>query len=153
MDVNHINAFITGLVEVSGMLGIGSLKRTGLGKREKLKTENEVNIIIGLIGDIKGNIVLSMQEKTAMNIASKMMGGMPVNEFDLMPKSALCELTNMVSGRSVSELEKIGVLTNITPPTLVHGHNLISLISQVETLVVKFIAEEGEIEFNIATEN
>lgn len=153
MDVNHINAFITGLLEVSGMLGIGSLTRTGLNKREKLKTENEVNIIIGLVGDIKGNVVLSMQEKTAMNIASKMMGGMPVNEFDLMPKSALCELTNMVSGRSVSELEKIGVLTNITPPTLVHGHNLISLISQVETLVVKFAAEEGEIEFNIATEN
>jgi chemotaxis protein CheX len=153
MDVNHINAFITGLVEVSGMLGISSLTRTGLSKREKLKTDNEVNIIIGLVGDIKGNVVLSMQEKTAMNIASKMMGGMPVNEFDLMPKSALCELTNMVSGRSVSELEKIGVLTNITPPTLVHGHNLISLISQVETLVVKFTAEEGEIEFNIATEN
>jgi|ADurb_Oil_01_Slu_FD_contig_21_4115560_length_510_multi_3_in_0_out_0_1 chemotaxis protein CheX len=153
MDVNHINAFITGLVEVSRMLGISSLTRTGLSKREKLKTENEVNIIIGLVGDIKGNVVLSMQEKTAMNIASKMMGGMPVNEFDLMPKSALCELSNMVSGRSVSELEKNGVLTNITPPTLVHGHNLISLISQVETLVIKFAAEEGEIEFNIATEN
>lgn len=153
MDANKINAFITGLIEVSGMLGIDSLTRTGLGAREQLKTKNEVNIIIGLVGDIKGNVVLSMQEKTAMNIASKMMGGLPVSEFDLMSKSALCELTNMVSGRSVSELEKIGVLTNITPPTLVHGHNLISLISQVETLVVKFAAEEGEIEFNIATEN
>ena len=153
MDANKINAFITGLIEVSGVLGIDSLTRTGLSAREQLKTENEVNIIIGLVGDIKGNVVLSMQEKTAMNIASKMMGGMPVNEFDLMPKSAICELTNMVSGRSVSELEKIGVLTNITPPTLVHGHNLISLISQVETLVVNFTAEEGEIELNIATEN
>ena len=153
MDVKHINAFITGLIEVSGMLGINSLSRTSLNKREQLKTKNEVNIIIGLVGDIKGNVVLSMQEKTAMNIASKMMGGLPVNEFDLMPKSALCELTNMVSGRSVSELEKIGVTTNITPPTLIHGHNLISLISQVETLVVKFTAEEGVIELNIAMEN
>ncbi len=153
MDVKHINAFITGLIEVSGMLGINSLSRTSLNKREQLKTKNEVNIIIGLVGDIKGNVVLSMQEKTAMNIASKMMGGLPVNEFDLMPKSALCELTNMVSGRSVSELEKIGVLTNITPPTLIHGRNLISLISQVETLVVNFTADEGDIELNIATEN
>lgn len=153
MDANKINAFITGLIEVSGMLGIDSLTRTGLGAREQLKTENEVNVIIGLVGDIKGNVVLSMQEKTAMNIASKMMGGLPVSEFDLMPKSALCELTNMVSGRSVSELEKIGVITNITPPTLIHGRNLISLISQVETLVVKFAAEEGELELNIATEN
>ena len=153
MDVNHINAFITGLIEVSGMLGLGNLTRTSLGARKQLKTQNEVNIIIGLVGDIKGNVVLSMQEKTAMNIASKMMGGLPVSEFDLMPKSALCELSNMVSGRSVSELEKMGVLTNITPPTLVHGHNLISLISQVETLVIEFSAEEGRLELNIATED
>ncbi len=153
MDVKHINAFITGLIEVTSMLGIDSLTRTALNARENLKTENEVNIIIGLVGDIRGNVVLSMQEKTAMNVASKMMGGLPVNEFDLISKSALCELTNMVSGRSASELEKIGVLTNITPPTLIHGSNLISLISQVETLVVKFTAEEGVIELNIATEN
>lgn len=153
MDIKYINAFITGLIEVSGMLGISSLTRTGLNKKERLKTENEVNVIIGLVGDIKGNVVLSMQEVTAMNIASKMMGGMPVREFDLMPKSALCELSNMVNGRSVSELEKIGVLTNITPPTLIHGHNMISLISQVETLVIEFSAEEGRLELNIATED
>lgn len=153
MDIKYVNAFITGLIEVSGMLGINSLARTGLNKREKLKTENDVNVIIGLVGDIKGNVVLSMQERTAMNIASKMMGGMPVNEFDLMPKSALCELSNMVSGRSASELEKMGAVTNITPPTLIHGHNMVSLISQVETLVVQFSAQEGPLELNIATED
>lgn len=153
MNIQYINAFITGLIDVSGMLGISSLTRTGLNKQEKLKTENEVNIIIGLTGDIKGSVVLSMQEKTAINIASKMMGGMPISDFDLMPKSALCELSNMVSGRSASELEKIGVMTNITPPTLIHGQNMISLISQVETLVVQFSSEEGRLELNIATED
>ena len=153
MDIKYVNAFITGLLEVSGMLGITSLTRTGLEKREKLKTDNDINVIIGLVGDIKGNVVLSMQETTAINIASKMMGGMPVTEFDLMPKSALCELSNMVNGRSASELEKIGIMTNITPPTLIHGRNMISFISQVETLVVQFSAEEGSLELNIATED
>ena len=153
MDIKHINAFITGLVEVSGLLGIRGLTRSGLDKKANLKTQNDINIIIGLAGDIRGNIVLSMQEKAAINIASKMMGGMPVKEFDLMPKSALCELGNMVSGRSASELEKIGVRTYITPPTLIHGCNMISLISQVETLVIQFTTEEGRLELNIATEN
>jgi chemotaxis protein CheX len=153
VDIKHVNAFIIGLMEVSGMLGINGLTRKGLSRREKLKTENDVNVIIGLVGDIKGNVVLSMQEKTAINIASRMMGGMPLTEFDLMPKSALCELANMVNGRSASELEQMGVRTNITPPTLIHGRNMISLISQVETLVVQFSSEEGVLELNIATEN
>ncbi|MGS0765000.1 chemotaxis protein CheX [Syntrophomonas curvata] len=153
MDIKYVNAFITALIEISGMLGINSLTRTGLDKREKLKTENEVNVIIGLVGDIRGNVVLSLQENTAVNIASKMMGGMPVTEFDLMPKSALCELSNMVSGRSASELERMGVIASITPPTLIHGHNMISLISQVETLVVRFSTAEGMLELNIAMED
>jgi chemotaxis protein CheX len=153
MDVKYVNAFIAGLIEVSGMLGINSLARTGLNKRDHLKTENDVNIILGLVGDLKGNVVLSMQETTAMKVASKMMGGMPVTEFDVMPKSALCELSNMANGRSASELEKIGVMTSITPPTLIHGRNMISLISQVETVVVQFSAEEGGLELNIAIED
>jgi chemotaxis protein CheX len=153
MDIKYVNAFINGLIEIAGMLGVNDLTRTGLDKREKLKTENDINVIIGLVGDIKGNVVLAMQENTALNIASKMMGGMPVAEFDLMPKSALCELFNMVSGRSVGELEKMGAITNITPPTLIYGHNMISLISQVETLVIQFSTAEGLLELNIATED
>ena len=86
MDVKHINAFITGLMEVTSMLGIDSLTRTALNARENLKTENEVNIIIGLVGDIRAMWFYPCK-KTAMNVASKMMGGLPVNEFDLISKS------------------------------------------------------------------
>ena len=153
MDVKYINSFINSLLEVTEMVGISKLQRIGLNRREHLKTENDVNVIIGLVGDIKGNVVLSMQEATAKNIASRMMGGMPVYEFDMMPKSALCELSNMINGKSASKLEKIGVRVNITPPTLIHGYNMASLISQVETLVVAFSGQEGNLELNIATED
>jgi chemotaxis protein CheX len=152
MDVKHINAFVSGLLNVSNMLGINDIKRTGLAKNESLKTDNDVNIIIGLVGDLRGNVVLSLQEATACNIASKMMGGVPVEQFDLMPKSALCEMANMIAGNSVSNLEQAGSLVDITPPTLVNGRNMISMISQVETIIVQFAASEGTIAINISLE-
>lgn len=153
MDIRCINSFIAGLLNVSGMLGMTSMQRKGLNKQAKLRTENDVNIIIGLVGDIRGSVVFSMQEATARNIASAMMGGMPVEKFDLIPKSALCELSNMVAGNSVSLLEKEKVLLNITPPTLITGKNMITMISQVETLVVQFEGNEGKLEMNVATED
>lgn len=152
MDIKHINPFIGGLLNVSGMLGLGDMQRTGISKRAKLQTEHDVNIIIGLVGGLRGNVVFSMHEATACNIASTMMGGMPVSQFDMMPRSALCEMANMIAGNSVSNLEQMGSLVDITPPTLVSGKNMISLISQVETLVVQFNAKEGLLELNIAIE-
>lgn len=153
MDIKYINPFISGLQNTYCAMGMANIERTGLSKREKLKTDNDVNIIIGLVGGIKGNVVLSMPESTAINIASAMMGGMPVEQFDLMPKSALCELANMVTGSSVSQLEQLGVSVNITPPMLINGKNLVTMISQVETLVIKFSGQEGPMEMNIAIED
>ena len=152
MDIKYINPFINGLLNVCKMLGMQELKRTGLSKSEKLQTEHDVNIIIGLVGGLKGNVVLSMHEATACHIASTMMGGMPVPQFDLMPKSAICELANMVAGNSVSNLQEIGSLVDITPPTLISGKNMVSMISLVETLVIQFIGAEGSFDLNIALE-
>lgn len=153
MDIKYINSFISGFLNVTSMLGISGLQRTKLAKKEKLRTDNDINIIIGLVGDIRGNVVLAMHEETACKIASTMMGGMPVEKFDMMPRSAISELANMMAGNSASQLEGSGVHVNITPPTLIHGQNMISLISQVETIMIEFSGNEGIIEINIATEN
>lgn len=152
MDIRYINSFITGLLHISNMLGLHNMQRTGLGKKEKLMTDNDVNIILGLVGDNQGNVVLSMQEKTACNIASVMMGGMAVESFDYMPKSALCEMSNMVVGHTLVQIEKAGLLLNVTPPVLISGKNLVSLISQVETISIQFSSTEGNIEMNVALE-
>lgn len=152
MDIRYVNSFITGLLHISNMLGIHNMQRTGLGKKQKLMTDNDVNVILGLVGDTRGNVVISMQEKTACNIASVMMGGLTVENFDYMPKSALCELSNMVVGHTLMQIEKTGLLLNITPPVLINGKNLISLISQVETISIQFSSQEGNIEMNVALE-
>lgn len=152
MEIKYINPFIAGFLNVAGQCGIPSLQRTGLSKREKLRTDHDVNIIIGLTGEIGGNVVLSMHEATAKKIASAMMGGMEVPEFDMMPKSALCELANMSAGNSLTALAEMNVNVDITPPTLINGQNMVCMISQVETIVLEFTGEVGTLEINVALE-
>lgn len=151
MDIKFINAFITGLLNVSSTLGLSDLKRTGLSKKERLEIDKDVNILLGMTGGMNGNIVLSMPEATARNIASTMMGGMEVTVLDMMPKSALCELANMIAGNSIAGLDASSVA--MSPPTLISGQNIVALVSLVETLVIEFTATAGAITMSIALES
>ncbi|MEN6388776.1 MAG: chemotaxis protein CheX [Syntrophomonas sp.] len=150
MDIKFINAFISGLLNVTGMLGLSDLKRSGLSKKERLEIDKDVNILLGMTGGMNGNIVLSMPEQTARNIASTMMGGMEIAVLDMMPKSALCELANMVAGNSVAGLDADSV--SMSPPTLISGQNIVALVSLVETLVIDFTAAAGSVTMSIALE-
>lgn len=152
MDLGFINAFINGLLNVSSMLGMSDLKRTGLSKKEKLEIDKEVNIMLGMAGGMNGNIVLSMPGQTAQNIASRMMGGMEVASLDMMSKSALCELANMIAGNSVANVPNQAEPVEMSPPTLVSGKNMVALVSLVETLVIEFASGVGSITLSIAFE-
>ena len=114
--------------------------------------EQEVNIIIGLTGETRGNVVLSMSGSRPV-YCFHYDGGLPVEQFDMMARSALCELTNMVAGNSATNLAEHGTQINITPPTLISGKNLLALVSQIETLVIEFTGQEGKLVINIALES
>ena len=57
-------------------------------------------VIIGLTGDIKGQVIFSLDKQAACSISSKMMMGLAVEELDEMAKSAISELMNMILGHS-----------------------------------------------------
>ena len=71
--------------------------------------ENGVSISINLVGDIKGYIHLNFTEDSAKNIASALMMGMPIDEFDEMSISALSELGNMILGGTATNLSELGL--------------------------------------------
>ena len=91
-------------------------------------------IMLGITGEITGQVCVVMETETAKDIASRMMMGMPVAELDMMAKSALSELGNMMMGNAATLLSNSNVLIDITPPTLVFGS---ALISSPEMSVIK----------------
>lgn len=62
-----------------------------------------------------------MSVEDAKKIASTMMMGMPVNDFDELAQSAISELTNMLTANVATNFSNDNIIINISTPTLVHG--------------------------------
>ena len=100
-----------------------------IGKPYVKKTEFEdetVAIMIGITGEMRGQVMIAMKITKACEIASKMMMGMPVPELDEMAMSAISELGNMIMGNAATILSTKGIGIDITPPTLCRGAMKIS---------------------------
>lgn len=110
----------------------------------------DVAIIIGVTSDLKGQVVISMDKDTALSVASHMMMGLPLNELDEMSKSALCEIGNMILGHSASELYEIGVIVDITPPSIILGKGM-ELSSNIKrNITIPFESSVGEFYMEIS---
>jgi len=112
-------------------------------------TADNIVILIGITGDIKGQAMMSFDEETAFYIVSKMMGGMEVTELNEITRSALSELGNMILGNSATLLFNQGIKIDITPPTLMVGNNLSVSTNQMQPICVPLQKEDRKIEMNI----
>ncbi len=121
MVVNYINPIIASFENVMPQLGFSDVRRKDVSIKGRLIESPGVVIIIGLMGDIKGNIIYSIVTEDAKKIASTMMMGMPVNDFDEMAQSAISELVNMLTANVATNFAEENININISTPTLVHG--------------------------------
>ncbi|MPN33982.1 CheY-P phosphatase CheX [bioreactor metagenome] len=103
------------------------------------------------MGDIKGNIIYNTSIENAKKIASSMMMGMPVNEFDELAQSAISELTNMLTANAATEFSNININVDISTPTLIHG-NFTANASIDKVICVEMSANDISFDINIALE-
>ena len=137
LDVKIVNPFLQSTISVfeavaQNKLVVGKPTLTALVFPEKTFISQA-----GLTGTIKGQLLLVLEEKQAMAVASKMMMGMPVNEIDDMASSALNELCNMIMGNTATLFSTQDILVDITPPISVFGSDL-KMNSKVSALKVPF---------------
>lgn len=147
-----VTPFIEAIGLVLPQVGISKLERGKLGLKDKLVSTMDVTVLVGLTKGMRGNIAYSMSQQTAKQVASAMMMGMPVAEFDMLAQSAISELANMMAAKAAVGMEQIGKVIDISPPTLIIGKNVTARVSQVQTLVVVMETEAGAIELNIGLE-
>jgi chemotaxis protein CheX len=152
MDVKYINPFLQGATNMLGQLGFSQVKRSGILKKEQMLVDLDITSVIGLVGDVRGNVALSLSEETALSLISKMMMGMPVAEVDEMGISAIAEFSNMLVGNAVSILADAGYKVDLTPPSVISGRNILFYISSVQTLAIIIESEAGHFELNIGLE-
>ncbi|HEY8420715.1 MAG TPA: chemotaxis protein CheX [Thermoclostridium sp.] len=153
MNVDYINPFIEASQQVFQMvIGVKpTLKKVYL--KKSLYSSDSVAVIVGLTGKIRGQVIISLSIETAKSIASIMMGGMAVETFDDMAKSAISELGNMIIGNTATILSTRGIGVEITPPSLLMGSNLVISPSKMNTICVPLdIGDSRNIDIDVAIE-
>ncbi|MCX7747658.1 MAG: chemotaxis protein CheX [Clostridia bacterium] len=152
MDVKYINPFLEAVKIILGEFGIQDIRRGNIVKKESMHVDMDITSVIGLIGDVRGNIAYSLSQETAKAITSAMMMGMPVTQMDALARSAIGELTNMITGRALGILNSTNLFIDITPPSIIFGNDIYFIISSVQTITVDMLTPMGKIEINIGLE-
>lgn len=152
MKVEYINPFIEASKSVIKMLCGVDVEMGKVHLKSSPFSFSNVIIIIGVVGEIKGQIYFEMPMEVAKKIASTMMGGMPVDELDEISKSAISEMGNMIMGNASTIFANNEISIDITPPTLISGER-IEMSSKSPTVVVPLeLKEFGTINININAE-
>lgn len=96
---------------------------------------SDVTVLVGLAGQLRGALMLSMEMETVLRMASRM-AGEELTCLDELAKSAVAELTNMVTGRATIDLEHLGYPCQISAPTVVTGAGTEITTTPVERVTV-----------------
>ncbi|MDO5156849.1 MAG: chemotaxis protein CheX [Eubacteriales bacterium] len=143
LDVNNINPFIMSTISI--FESVTQLKLV-VGKPQLAEFHFEgptYTITVGVVGEMKGQAVLSMSIDNAKDIASRMMFGMPVAELDEMACSALNELSNMIMGNTATVFSTQGKIIDITPPIAMVGSEL-TMRSDITPIAVPLMLDGNE---------
>lgn len=152
MKVEYINPFTQATFDVLSMLGPFDPKLGKLSMKEDNLISSGVIVVVGIVGEIKGQVAYTFNENTAKMIASTMMMGMPVEVFDEMAKSAISELANMISGNASTGIASMGLTIDIAPPTLITGENITIASSVKKNIIIPITTTAGIIDIWISLE-
>lgn len=125
ISAEHVNIFLMAATKViSEACNISS----HVGKpyiRDGHFTADTIVIMIGVTGEIQGQVMLVFQHTVALSIASKMMY-MEVTQLDEISTSAICELGNMIMGNASTVFSTKNIGIDITPPSMCEGNFSVS---------------------------
>lgn len=150
MDVKYINPFIEAFFSVMPQLGFGKVEKTNLSLKDSNLTYTGVIMTVGIVGEMKGNVVYYLDLENAKKVASTMMMGMPVDEFNEMAQSAISELANMLTANAATFFANIGITVDISTPTLLYGDQVAVKMNSSQILCIQLLADDIPFDINIA---
>ena len=110
---------------------------------------NSLLVMLGVTGEMKGQVVLGFQNAVALDLSSRMCM-MPMTEMNELSQSAICELCNMILGNTATVFSTKGIAIDITPPTVCQGTAAFSS-GYAANICIPMIYEENKIiEINVS---
>jgi len=152
MKVEYINPFIEASQDVFKTLLDKEAKIGKIFLKASPFSVGDMVILIGIVGEIRGQVFLELTFDTAEKIVSTMMDGITVTDIDEIGKSAIAEVGNMIMGNTCTIFSKKKISIDITPPTILTGDK-INISNKIATIGIPLIIEDyGTININITAE-
>jgi len=148
MKVEFINPFLLAGTEMLTQFIGGEVESGQLSMRTKMFTTQQISIMVGVSGQVRGQVIYGMSKVTATKIASAMIGS-PHVMFDEMAASAIGELGNIISANAIFRLSEAGFICDLTPPSVIQGTN-VEIATSTPALLVQVYTTCGPIEVNVA---
>lgn len=115
------------------------------------QVSDEVTVYVALVGQVRGMVLVGMSKDTAKHVASDMCGE-TLTELGEMGLSAIAELGNLIAGGACIELEKVGLSSDITPPTLMIGSRSRLSTLGLPRFVIPLQTAYGKIHIHVAVD-
>jgi chemotaxis protein CheX len=77
--------------------------------------DDGIDIAIGVVGDLQGEVIYRFPVSTSLNMVS-IMSGMQFEEVDAFVTSAISEIANIISGNVLTTLSDSDIKCDILPP-------------------------------------
>jgi len=149
LKVDFVNPFIDAAYEIFEVEMGSKLEKGPLSVHASSQTSQEINVLVGVTGKVRGQVIYGMSEKTAKKIASKMMG-QQAPLFDALAQSAISELGNMITGTASAKLEQAGYPSALTPPTMIRGKSVLISTLDTQRLCLVMTSGLGDMEISVA---
>jgi chemotaxis protein CheX len=100
-------------------------------------------------GEIEGRAILDMDQPAAQRAVGYLSGAasVPADEFS---REAVCEVTNMIIGNAVSQLNDRGFQFKVYPPEVYTSREGLQDSNDTEALVLRFETPHGSVVLNVA---
>lgn len=120
-------------------------------KDREVALDQGLFIIVGMTGRIKGRMIYRIDDTSGLLLAGRMMMT-ELTVMDDLAYSALAELTNMISGRTLATPEFQELNVDISPPTLFRGKTVSFRSLKIDVIQLAFEFVGGQIDMFIAIE-
>ena len=149
MRMELIQPFINAADAVLSQGLSGATKVGNLSMEEDAYRRKGVAGMVTLSGDIEGRIILDLEPRTAVRVASHYAGA-NLPESDGLIKETIFELANQVVGNAVCALNDQGFHFRVHPPLLLTASEGDKSSEDVEALMICFETSLGNVFMNVA---
>ncbi|WP_427338795.1 chemotaxis protein CheX [Caloranaerobacter sp. DY30410] len=117
--------------------------------KKEVELKDDIGIITGLSGNLKGQIIIKLSESISKKIVSSILNDIPIAELDASCVKILCDMNNMLICNAISDIYNTGIAIDLSIPALIYGQDIKYIVSDEVIYCIPFKAGNDTIEVNI----